>query len=51
MRDLDAQLSAKEADLATALTENRNLENSLCELKANIATVRLVLEFQLCFYS
>lgn len=41
MRDLDAQLSAKEADLATALTENRNLENGLRELKDNVATVRL----------
>lgn len=42
MRDLDAQLNAKEADLATALSENRNLENDLRELKDQVATVRLV---------
>lgn len=42
MRDLDAQLNAKEADLATALNQNRSLENDLHELKDQIVTVRLV---------
>ena len=42
MRDLDAQLNAKEADLATALNENRSLENDLHELKDQVVTVRLV---------
>jgi len=42
MRDLDAQLNAKEADLATALSENRTLENGLRELKDQVVTVRLV---------
>lgn len=42
MRDLDAQLNAKEADLATALNENRSLENDLRELKDQVVTVRLV---------
>uniref|UniRef100_A0A8C4P4P0 Lamin-L(III)-like n=1 Tax=Dromaius novaehollandiae TaxID=8790 RepID=A0A8C4P4P0_DRONO len=42
VRDLDAQLNAKEADLATALSENRSLENDLRELKDQVVTVRLV---------
>lgn len=42
MRDLDAQLNAKEADLATALNENRSLENNLRELKDQVVSVRLV---------
>lgn len=41
MRDLDAQLNAKEADLATALSENRTLENELRELKDHVLSVRL----------
>ncbi|KFW71982.1 Lamin-L(III), partial [Pygoscelis adeliae] len=44
MRDLDAQLNAKEADLATALNENRSLENALCELKDQVVTLKLSLE-------
>lgn len=41
VRDLDAQLNAKEADLATALNENRTLENELRELKDQVLSVRL----------
>ncbi|XP_010151351.1 PREDICTED: lamin-L(III)-like, partial [Eurypyga helias] len=44
MRDLDAQLYAKEADLATALNENRTLENDLRELKDQVVTLQLKLE-------
>ncbi|XP_074773735.1 lamin-B3-like isoform X1 [Athene noctua] len=44
MRDLDAQLNAKEADLATALNENRTLENDVRELKDRIVTLKLSLE-------
>ncbi|XP_009571997.1 PREDICTED: lamin-L(III)-like [Fulmarus glacialis] len=44
MRDLDAQLNAKEADLATALNENRSLENDLRELKDQVVTLKLSLE-------
>ncbi|XP_061856531.1 lamin-L(III) isoform X2 [Colius striatus] len=44
MRDLDAQLHAKEADLATALNENRSLENDLRELKDEVVTLTLSLE-------
>ncbi|NXC34003.1 LAML3 protein, partial [Campylorhamphus procurvoides] len=44
MRDLDAQLNAKEADLATALNENRTLENELRELKDEVLTLNLSLE-------
>ncbi|XP_021263404.1 lamin-L(III)-like isoform X1 [Numida meleagris] len=44
MRDLDAQLNAKEADLATALNENRTLENGLRELKDQVVTLELSLE-------
>ncbi|KAM9270583.1 lamin-B3-like [Cariama cristata] len=44
MRDLDAQLNAKEADLATALNENRSLENDLRELKDRVVTLTLSLE-------
>lgn len=43
MRDLDAQLNAKEADLATALNENRTLENELRELKDQVLSVRLAI--------
>lgn len=42
VRDLDAQLNTKEADLATALNENRSLENDLRELKDQVVSVRLV---------
>ncbi|KAJ7409440.1 Lamin-L [Willisornis vidua] len=44
MRDLDAQLNAKEAHLATALNENRTLENELRELKDEVLTLNLSLE-------
>ncbi|KAM6409723.1 lamin-B3-like [Rhynochetos jubatus] len=44
VRDLDAQLYAKEADLATALNENRTLENDLRELKDQVVTLQLKLE-------
>ncbi|NXU11843.1 LAML3 protein, partial [Pardalotus punctatus] len=44
VRDLDAQLNAKEADLATALNENRTLENELRELKDQILSLNLSLE-------
>ncbi|KFQ30365.1 Lamin-L(III), partial [Mesitornis unicolor] len=44
MRDLDAQLNAREADLATALSENRSLENDLHELKDEVVTLTLSLE-------
>ncbi|XP_075620515.1 lamin-B3 isoform X1 [Balearica regulorum gibbericeps] len=44
MRDLDAQLNAKEADLAIALNENRSLENDLSELKSEVVTLQLSLE-------
>ncbi|NXS45460.1 LAML3 protein, partial [Balaeniceps rex] len=44
MRDLDAQLNAKEAELATALNENRSLENDLRELKDQVVTLKLSLE-------
>ncbi|XP_072201321.1 lamin-B3-like isoform X1 [Excalfactoria chinensis] len=44
MRDLDAQLNAKEADLATALNENRTLENGIRELKDQVVTLELSLE-------
>lgn len=43
VRDLDAQLNAKEADLATALNENRTLENELRELKDQVLSVRLAI--------
>ncbi|XP_036245901.1 lamin-L(III)-like isoform X4 [Molothrus ater] len=44
VRDLDAQLNAKEADLATALNENRTLENELRELKDHVLSLNLSLE-------
>ncbi|KGL94202.1 Lamin-L(III), partial [Charadrius vociferus] len=44
LRDLDAQLNAKEADLATALNENRSLENNLRELKDQVVNLQLSLE-------
>ncbi|XP_068814098.1 lamin-B3 isoform X2 [Struthio camelus] len=44
VRDLDAQLNAKEADLATALSVNRSLENDLRELKDQVVTLKLSLE-------
>ncbi|NWV43236.1 LAML3 protein, partial [Grantiella picta] len=44
VRDLDAQLNAKEADLATALNENRTLENELQELKDQVLSLNLSLE-------
>ncbi|XP_071424656.1 lamin-B3-like [Pithys albifrons albifrons] len=44
LRDLDAQLNAKEAHLATALNENRTLENELRELKDEVLTLNLSLE-------
>ncbi|NWH87961.1 LAML3 protein, partial [Aegithalos caudatus] len=44
VRDLDAQLNAKEADLATALNENRTLENELRELKDQVLSLNLSLE-------
>ncbi|NXP22376.1 LAML3 protein, partial [Scytalopus superciliaris] len=44
VRDLDAQLNAKEADLATALNENRTLENELRELKDEVLTLNMSLE-------
>lgn len=42
MKDLSAQLSGKEADLAAALVEKRSLMNDLCELKDEAVSVRLV---------
>ncbi|NXP43719.1 LAML3 protein, partial [Heliornis fulica] len=44
LRDLDAQLNVKEADLATALNANRSLENDLRDLKDQVATLQLSLE-------
>ncbi|NXM96159.1 LAML3 protein, partial [Sylvia borin] len=44
LRDLDAQLNAKEADLATALNENRTLENELRELKDQVLSLNMSLE-------
>ncbi|KAM6388329.1 lamin-B3-like isoform 2-T3 [Pluvialis apricaria] len=44
VRDLDAQLNAKIADLATALNENRSLENDLHELKDQVVNLQLSLE-------
>ncbi|NXC64395.1 LAML3 protein, partial [Aleadryas rufinucha] len=44
LRDLDAQLNAKEADLATALNENRTLENELREVKDQVLSLNLSLE-------
>uniref|UniRef100_A0A8D2QA69 Lamin-L(III) n=1 Tax=Zonotrichia albicollis TaxID=44394 RepID=A0A8D2QA69_ZONAL len=44
VRDLDAQLNAKEADLAIALNENRTLENELRELKDQVLSLNLSLE-------
>ncbi|NXV17445.1 LAML3 protein, partial [Cepphus grylle] len=44
VRDLDARLNSKEADLATALNENRTLENNLRELKDQVVTLQLSLE-------
>ncbi|XP_075287921.1 lamin-B3 isoform X1 [Opisthocomus hoazin] len=44
IRDLDAQLNVKEADLATALNQNRSLENDLRELKDQVVTLQLLLE-------
>ncbi|XP_032838823.2 lamin-L(III) isoform X2 [Tyto alba] len=44
LRDLDAQLNAKEAELATVLNEKRTLENHLCELKDRVVTLKLSLE-------
>ncbi|NXT24311.1 LAML3 protein, partial [Syrrhaptes paradoxus] len=44
VRDLDAQLNVREADLATALNENRALENDLHELKDQLVTLQLSLE-------
>ncbi|NXI97185.1 LAML3 protein, partial [Psophia crepitans] len=44
LRDLDAQLNTKEADLAIALNENRSLESDLSELKDEVVTLQLSLE-------
>ncbi|NXT03568.1 LAML3 protein, partial [Jacana jacana] len=44
VRDLDAQLNTKEADLATALNANRTLENDLRELKDQVVTLQLSLK-------
>ncbi|NXS06770.1 LAML3 protein, partial [Neodrepanis coruscans] len=44
MRDLDAQLNSKEAALATALSENRTLENELRELKDRVLSLDVSLE-------
>ncbi|XP_009871343.1 PREDICTED: lamin-L(III)-like [Apaloderma vittatum] len=44
VRDLDAQLNAKEADLATALNEKQRLENDLRELKDHVVTLKSSLE-------
>ncbi|NWJ10633.1 LAML3 protein, partial [Crypturellus undulatus] len=44
VKDLDAQLNAKEADLATALSENRSLEKDLQDLKEQVVTLKLSLE-------
>ncbi|NXA30194.1 LAML3 protein, partial [Ibidorhyncha struthersii] len=44
LRDLDAQLNVKEADLAIALNENRSLENDLRELKDQVVSLQLSLE-------
>ncbi|XP_010130141.1 PREDICTED: lamin-L(III)-like, partial [Buceros rhinoceros silvestris] len=44
LRDLDAQLSVKEADLATALTEKRDLENGFRELKDDVVILKQSLE-------
>ncbi|XP_010715823.1 lamin-L(III)-like [Meleagris gallopavo] len=44
MRDLDAQLNAKEADLATVLNEKQTLENGVRELKDQVVTLELSLE-------
>ncbi|KFU87303.1 Lamin-L(III), partial [Chaetura pelagica] len=44
VRDLDAQLNVKEADLATAVNENRSLENELREVKDQVVTLETSLE-------
>ncbi|KFP85289.1 Lamin-L(III), partial [Acanthisitta chloris] len=44
LKDLNAQLVAKEADLATALNENRALVNQLRELKEQVVTMNMSLE-------
>ncbi|NXR78518.1 LAML3 protein, partial [Pycnonotus jocosus] len=44
VRDLDILLNAKEADLATALIENRTLENELHELKDQVLNLNMSLE-------
>ncbi|NXY88256.1 LAML3 protein, partial [Alcedo cyanopectus] len=44
VRDLDAQLVTKQADLAAALSENRSLKEDLCELKHEVASLKLSLE-------
>ncbi|NXG69374.1 LAML3 protein, partial [Baryphthengus martii] len=44
VRDLDAQLNAKQADLAAALSENRSLKNDLHQLKDEVASLKLSLE-------
>ncbi|XP_063025878.1 lamin-L(III)-like isoform X1 [Melospiza melodia melodia] len=44
VNDLDAQLIAKEADLATALNKNRTLENELRDLKEQVQSLNLSLE-------
>uniref|UniRef100_A0A8C0QJ75 IF rod domain-containing protein n=1 Tax=Chelonoidis abingdonii TaxID=106734 RepID=A0A8C0QJ75_CHEAB len=41
IRDLDAQLNSKEADLATALSGKRSLEGDLQELKDQVVTLAL----------
>ncbi|NXT86137.1 LAML3 protein, partial [Zapornia atra] len=44
IKDLDAQLRAKEVELATALNAKRSLENDLGELKGELVTLQLSLE-------
>ncbi|NWI96595.1 LAML3 protein, partial [Pitta sordida] len=44
LKDLDAQLNAKEAALATALNENRTLENELGDLRDRVLTLNVSLE-------
>ncbi|NWQ82090.1 LAML3 protein, partial [Columbina picui] len=41
IRDLDAQLNARGADLTVALNKNRSLEKDLCELKDQVVSLQL----------
>ncbi|GCC42219.1 hypothetical protein chiPu_0026195, partial [Chiloscyllium punctatum] len=43
LRDLEAILNSKDAALSTALSEKRNVENELRELRAQIAKLELAL--------